>query len=110
MARCSIGALQDKTGANKSNKKEEWFSEMVNDKNLEHQDLGDDKAQQAGETSLPAEAEEQDATLEKERKPQTVADRQLKLPEELAQYELPILSGEPAAAPNQNHLLALIWT
>ena len=38
---------------------------MVDDKNLEHQDLGDDKAQQAGETSLPAEAEEQDATPEK---------------------------------------------
>ncbi len=75
---------------------------MVNDKNLEHQDLGDDKAQQAGETSLPAEAEEQDATLEKERKPRTVADRQLKLPEELAQYELPILSGEPADQPQES--------
>ena len=75
---------------------------MVDDKNLEHQDLGDDKAQQAGETSLPAEAEEQDATLEKERKPRTVADRQLKLPEELAQYELPILPGEPAHQPQES--------
>ncbi len=69
---------------------------MVDDKNLKHQDPGDDKEQPTGETLLPAEAEEQGATPEKERKPRTVADRQLKLPEELAQYEPPVLPGEPA--------------
>jgi hypothetical protein len=107
MARCSIGALQDKTGANKSNKEEEWFSEMVDDKNVEHQDLGDDKAQQADETSLPAEAEKQDATPEKERKPRSVADRQLKLPDELAQYAPPILPSEPADQPQESALTAV---
>ncbi len=69
---------------------------MVDDNYLEHQDLGDDKAQQADKTSLPAEEGKQDATPEKEHKPQTVSDRQLNLPEELAQYEPPVLPGEPA--------------